>query len=155
LTEAWEFHSKTLYGRPARRVPLRDYLCYVTGRRVTDSVSEQYARYLLPSLESSSQMILLYASDPTLLNIRRLILERLAHCKVQCLSTGCELRAELERTDQPYALLFICHSVPDGGHSAARYLARQKGIPVYELKRLCPPDEWTAEVCRILHLAPE
>ena len=98
------------------------------------------------------QMILLYAADPTLLEIRRLILKRLVHCEAKSLSTGGELVAELQRNDQSYSLLFICHSVPDGAQSAARYLARQKRIAVYELKRLSPPEEWTAEVCKILHL---
>ena len=95
-------------------------------------------------------MILVYETDPTLLHLRCLILERATRRDVKSVATGQEVRAELERKDRQYSLLFICHTVPSMARVAAHELGQEKGIPVYQLERLAPPDQWAADISRML-----
>lgn len=99
------------------------------------------------SMRSQQHHLAFYGEDSTLLDTRRLLLNREGY-DVDTVVTERSF-ADIMRSAARYSLVILCYTLPDA-RATAHAIAGRAGVPVWQLESLMGPPKFLAAVSKAL-----
>jgi hypothetical protein len=103
---------------------------------------------------TNGHRILVYGRDSSLLHTRRLVLAAAGY-DTDTVSDLRLLRQFIERSDPPYELLILCHTVPVEERAVISSITRNAKLGLYQLQRMEPPPRLVGTASSLMQNQPK